>query len=316
MNEPGLLARIVKLNEASEQKKQEAWDKTERAINYLIKRQERITFRSVAAEAKVSVSYLYKYDEIKDRIQSLRKKQEEIGRPQKPQSASEKSKQAIITQFRERIKRLEAEVQGLRRVNEGITGRLHHLLGYEEVAERLKLENTELKQQLDECCRRSKNQPTSTPEANSKDFNVTSLDKKRSQKSDINDKVKLELAELGIELNSTLTKTIKSASVEIVDSAIEALKEAMATGDIERPGGWLNRAIKDGWMPNEKHLPQNKVVRDIFNEWFSLAYKQKLVLASTKGDDGQIYVYTLKGVPLPFEQMLAEYPLERLKATL
>jgi hypothetical protein len=113
-----------------------------------------------------------------------------------------------------------------------------------------------------------------------------------------------------------LTKTIKSAREELVLSAIEALKVAMTTGTIERPGGWLNKAIKDGWTLNEKHLPQDRVTRDIFKEWFNLAYKQRLVLASTLGDDGQMYVYTLDGVSLPFQQMLTEYPLERLKSSL
>ena len=113
-----------------------------------------------------------------------------------------------------------------------------------------------------------------------------------------------------------MTKTIKSASEELVLSAIAALKEAMNFGVIERPGGWLNKAIKNGWKPNEKHLPQDKVTRDIFKEWFDLAYKQRLVLASTLGDDGQMYIYTHDGVSLPFQQILTEYPLERLKSSL
>ena len=53
--------------------------------------------------------------------------------------------------------------------------------------------------------------------------------------------------------------------------------------------------------------------RKTFQEWFDLAYKQRLVMASTKGDDGQMYVYTRDGVAVPFEQMLNEYPWEKLK---
>lgn len=245
MTSQGLSARIAKLNLASEQKRQDAWSKTEMAINNLIKRGERITFRSVADEAKVSVSYLYKYDEIKDRIQELRKKQEEVGRPPKPQSASEKSKQAIIIQFRERIKRLEAEVQGLRRVNEGITGRLHQLLGYEELASRLLAENAELKQQLDEC-RRHRPAPLAADEPY-----VTSLSKKRHSKTDITDGVKIELDALGIKLNSTLSRKIRAASESVVLSAIEALKQAMESGEVKNPGGWLANAIENGWTKNE-----------------------------------------------------------------
>jgi len=39
---------------------------------------------------------------------------------------------------------------------------------------------------------------------------------------------------LEVPLNSTLTKTIKSASEEIVLNAIEAFKEAMVTDNIEK----------------------------------------------------------------------------------
>ena len=144
------------------------------------------------------------------------------------------------------------------------------------------------------------------------------MDEKRTQRSDVGgiDKIKLELARLEVPLNTTLTKTIKSTSVEFVLSAIEALEEAMNNGVIERPGGWLNKAIKEGWKPNAAHLPQDEVERDVFNEWFDLASKQRLVLASTKGDDGRMIVYTMDGASLPFKQMLAEHPLETLKASL
>lgn len=102
----------------------------------------------------------------------------------------------------------------------------------------------------------------------------------------------------------------------MVLSAIQALRQALEDRNIERPGGWLNKAIQDGWMPNEKSLPHNKIERDIFKQWFDLAYKQRLVFASTKGDDGRMYVFTVNGLRIPFEQMLEKHPLENLKASL
>ena len=51
----------------------------------------------------------YKYEEIKERIHHLRKQQEaSIEKPVNPQIASDKSKQVITNQLRERIRQLEA----------------------------------------------------------------------------------------------------------------------------------------------------------------------------------------------------------------
>lgn len=308
--------KIEALQEAAASKSRESAERVAKALAKMIKQGQIITFKSVATAANVSTAYLYKQIDLRNQIEVLRGQQKNSSKPKQPPLASDNSKAVIIYNLREDNKRLRADIDGLRRVNESLTGRLYQLQDASNLAERLRAENESLRQQLDECRRRAEIQPDSIPLTNSKDSKVTSLDKKRTQRLDISDKIKSDLAQLGIPLNSTLTKTIKSASVEIVESAIVALKEAMTTGNVERPGGWLNKAIKDGWIPNEKHLPQNKVERDIFNEWFSLAYKRRLVLASVRGDDGQLYVYTVEGIPLPFKQMLVEYPLEKLQATL
>lgn len=299
------------LRSAAEQKKNDALERTDKAISQMVKEGKKINFHTVAEAAGLSVAYLYKYDSIKQRIDQLRKQQSPIKGLAQKQGASEDSKTAIITTFKERIKKQEVEIRGLRdhiEVTQGIAMQVPDL---KQQIESLKSENLKLREQLNECLRQAEVQLASTSSTDSK---IISLDKKKiSQSRDISDKIKLELAELGIKLNTTLTKTIKSASVEIVLSAIEALKEAMATGNIERPGGWLKRAIEDGWIPNEKHLPQDKVERDTFKEWFNLAYKRRLVLASTKGEDGQMYVYNINGVLLPFDQVLADHPLDTLK---
>lgn len=309
--------KIEALQEAAASKARESAERVEKALERMIKQGQIITFKSVATAANVSPAYLYKQSDLRNRIETLRDQHKQRSKPKQPPLASDNSKAVIIYNLREENKRLRADIDGLRRVNESLTGRLYQLQGTSDLAERLRTENESLKQQLDEYCHQAEIQPDSILSGNSESFKVASLDKKRTQRSSvISDKITSELAQLGIPLNSTLTKTIKSASVEIVESAIEALKEAMAIGEIERPGGWLNKAIRDGWIPNEKHLPQNKVERDIFKEWFGLAYKQRLVLASIKGDDGQLYVYTTEGNPLPFKQMLAEYPLEKLQTTL
>ncbi len=54
-------------------------------------------------------------------------------------------------------------------------------------------------------------------------------------------------------MNPNFSKTIKSASEDVVLNAIEALKEAISNGNVEKPDAWLNKAIKEGWLPTEKH---------------------------------------------------------------
>jgi len=82
---------------------------------------------------------------------------------------------------------------------------------------------------------------------------VTPLDKKRAGgRSNISDEIKQQLTALEVPLNSTLTKTIKSASEEIVLNAIEAFKEAMVTDNIEKPG--MAKSRHRGWRKMNRLL--------------------------------------------------------------
>ncbi len=67
--------QIAGLSQASKKKQQEALLKTEKAIAKLIENNQKITIRSVAREAQVSTSYIYKYSELAYKIQRLREQQ-------------------------------------------------------------------------------------------------------------------------------------------------------------------------------------------------------------------------------------------------
>ncbi len=307
--------KIEALQEAAASKARESAERVEKALERMIKQGQIITFKSVATGANVSTAYLYKQTDLRNRIEALRDQQKNRSKPKQPPPASDNSKAVIIYNLRAENKKIRTEIDELRRINESLTGRLYQLQEASNLAERLRAENESMKQQLDECRRQEIEISTgSITLANLKDLKVTSLDKKRTERSVVSDKIKSELDSLEIKLNTTLSKTIKSASVELVLSAIEALKEAMASGNIERPGGWLNAAIKDGWKPNEKYVKKGEW--ENFNEWFNLAKKQGLIMASMKGDDDKLYVFTPDGVRLSFKKMLAEYPLDKLQLTL
>jgi hypothetical protein len=67
--------QLAGLNQASLKKRNDALVRTEKAITELINKQQQITIRSVAREANVSVSYIYKYPELAYKIQRLREQQ-------------------------------------------------------------------------------------------------------------------------------------------------------------------------------------------------------------------------------------------------
>ena len=120
--------RIAKLNATQQQRKQECIYRTDKAISTLLQNNERVSFGAIARIANVSVSYLYKYPEIKERIQDIRNQQVKNARKlTRPQTASEKSKQVFIKELRSRINTLEWEKKELKKQNEKMTGKLYSI---------------------------------------------------------------------------------------------------------------------------------------------------------------------------------------------
>ena len=297
--------KIEALQEAAAQKAKKSAERVEKALERMIKQGQIISFKSVAQSANVSTAYLYKQEDLRNRIETLRDQQKQKPKSKQPPIASDNSKSVVISTFREENKKLRAEIDGLRRINEGLAGRVYHLQGADDLAQRLKAENAELKQQFQEC-RQQVQQFTAVPVENSK---VALLEEKRAGRSNISDQVKQQLEFLGIQSNSTLTKTIFASSEETVLDAIEALKEAISDGGVDKPGGWLKTAIEQGWKPNGKI--QIKSELDLFTEWYPKAKLHKLVQASQTTKDG-IMIYSNDEKWIPFSEMLSQYPLETL----
>jgi hypothetical protein len=205
-----------------------------------------------------------------------------------------RSNQVLITQLRKRIKRLEAENRALSNQLESLhkRGFVQHVHSYIAALEaqnvRLKAKNRWLKRKLLHLDRASA-RPIASPE------------------------IQAALNKIGLKLNPTLAQTIQSVSSETVLTVIAALEQAMTTGNIEHPGGWLKRAIEQSWEPNRPLYRNNPISSaKAFSQWFNLAKSQGLVVASLKAEDGQIYVFDPQGVRHLFTEMLAEYSLERL----
>jgi Family of unknown function (DUF6262) len=233
--------QISNLKAAAQKKKEEALSKTELAIKQIIKQGKKINMSVVAAHANVSVSYLYKYPEIRQRIQQLRDQQVVPARSVN-YSATNASNQVIATQLRSRIKQLEVEVKELRLINESLAGQLHEFMGYQAQVEHLQSQNIELQNSLDSIKKQQRSIPSSRKRSNLYPKN---------KKPEVSLQIKLELRALGIKLTSTLRCTINSATEIAVLNAIEALKQVSLTENIRNPGGWLKCAIEGGWVKNK-----------------------------------------------------------------
>jgi len=107
--------RLSGLSQASQIKKQQALEKTEKAIAKLASNKENITIRSVAREAGVSISYIYKYPELSYKIQRLREQQKYTLVVNKSKRNKDSKKTEILKQ---KIKELTLENEKLKAIIE------------------------------------------------------------------------------------------------------------------------------------------------------------------------------------------------------
>lgn len=266
--------RIETLKKTQEFRKQDSLERVYKAIERLQKIGARINFHTVAKEANLSVSYLYKYPELKQQVALLRSQQSSM--PLSPVAKPASSSHAkIVGRLKDRIHQLEDVNQELRRKNEALAGqvyRVHHLQAQvERQQQTIEDLHTRLKADYEQ-----------------KTTKVTPISRKRL--GEVTDKIKVKLDELDIPLNATLNKKIKAATEETVIAAIAALKDQLQRADIKNPGGWLARAIEEEWTVSQSIQQQEKsFYPEDFEHWYAEAIAIGFVLdipANYLGLDG------------------------------
>jgi len=226
-------ARINILKETQAARKDDSADRVYKAIDRLQKIDAKINFTTIAKEANVSVSYLYKYPEIKLRIAEVRNKQRSF--PTAPVAQPNSSSTAkIITRLKDKIHQLDKENTELKRKHEALAGQVYRVHYLQEQVERQQQIIEDLQSRIKEQQGASK---------------VTPISSKR--KTAVSEQIQSQLDDLCIDLNPTLTKTIQFADEATVLAAIQAMREQLSKKDIPNPGGWLNQAIKEGWTKPE-----------------------------------------------------------------
>lgn len=118
------------LRQSAQKRHQAALQRTDEALQLLLRDGRAVNFRTVAEAARVSTAWLYQQEEIKQRIRHLREQSTDrvaLPLPSK-EKASDASKDAIIATLRERAKRLTDENRELRRQLEVVYGELSQRL--------------------------------------------------------------------------------------------------------------------------------------------------------------------------------------------
>ncbi|EAG2221904.1 transposase [Listeria monocytogenes] len=99
----------------AQMKSQEATQKVDKAIQHLIKTKAKINFNQVAMESGVSKAFLYNNQEIRNRIEGIRKQQEGLNTPKAiKHNMTDASKDSLIAAKNNRIKKLEEENKRLK----------------------------------------------------------------------------------------------------------------------------------------------------------------------------------------------------------
>jgi hypothetical protein len=236
-------SRIETLIKTQAARKQDSLERVYKAIERLQKMDAKINFHTVAKEASVSVSYLYKYPEIKQKIGELRNQQSSIFINSKtnPIYSNSKSHSQILERLKKRIHQLEEEKQELRHKNEALAGQVYRVHYLQEQVERQQKTIEDLQIRLKVALAQ-----TSTAK-------VIPISEAKSQT--VSEEIQQELSTSGVRMTPSLSQVIRSHNEEIVLLAIKAFKQYREAHSIKSPTGCLRRAIEENWVPNQALTP-------------------------------------------------------------
>lgn len=114
------------LKKSTEEKTQKTIEKVEITLKEMIKKRSKINFNSVCQQSGVSKSFLYKNEQIKDRISTLRKQQEGLNNHKNvKRNMSNDSKDVIIETLKKKNKDLMLENEKLKKQLQNNLGEIY-----------------------------------------------------------------------------------------------------------------------------------------------------------------------------------------------
>ncbi|QFS52352.1 DUF6262 family protein [Nostoc sphaeroides] len=305
MSEEQIKIGTENLLKAQSFRKDDARERALQAIENLEKRGAKLTFRSVAREANLSVSYLYKYDDIKLRIAQTRNNQASL--PRQLQSKTDSSYNNILVRLKERIVKLEEENKKLKGINEGLAGKVHRIHFLEDQIERqkqiiedLQTRMKELQVQVNQAKIIPITQGKSIPEGSSEEQN---------RKYILTKELKTKISEVGIKLNDSLIQMINSSTEKQVLNALGVVKERLLVGKVKSKAGLFRSALVENWEPNET---EEYLQKSQFEEWYELARAYGIVIGNKQEGD-VILVQENTKEWIPYEEFSDRWTVDYLR---
>ena len=266
-------AEVLRRTQAKrkEQKKEQVL----KAIAEIQKQKKPLTFKNIATVAGCSISYLYKWDEIKAYIHELQQKKETtLNSLEKDGKDRPHSLKTLHQVAKDKIRKLEAEIKELKHQNEILRGHVAEIYEIRDENERLRNQLRELTSPNSA----SKVVPITTPIKEKKATSIPTVNNNNTEESVI-DYIKA----LGIKVSKKLRAEIANKDIEKVKLSIEAFKQYRDNYDVKSQEACLLSMIQDEAEPNTEStnkpkdtLTEQKIVKASDNPQKKLVDPNKL----------------------------------------
>ena len=232
-------AEVLRRTQA--QRKEQKKEQVLKAVQEIMAQKKSLTFANIAKVAGCSVSYLYKWDEIKAYIHELQHKENTQLNPLEEPEARPNSLKTLHEVARQRIKDLESEIKDLKQQNEKLRGHVVEIYEVRDECERLRKQLREL---LNTQSSPSKVIPIQTP-LNEKKIPVSNAGTEETPDIIIN-----LIKEMGLKIGAKLKEEINNRDPQQVKLAIEAFQQYRNHHAITSQEACLLSMIREEAQPN------------------------------------------------------------------
>ena len=239
-------AEVLRRTQA--QRREQKKEQVLKAISQIQKQKKPLTFKNIATVAGCSISYLYKWDEIKAYIHEMQQqKQTTLNSIEEDNKDKPHSLKTLHEVAKQRIRDLEATIKTIKHQNEKLRGHVAEIYELRDENERLRIQLRELV----------------GPNPSSKVIPIQTSTKKNtslplSGVTDPIDSIIESIKNLGIKVGNKLKEEIIDREPERVRLSIEAFKQYRDSHNVKSQEACLLSMIREEAEPNTKSPPKTK----------------------------------------------------------